>query len=78
MSDLFIVTCFGASSFIGVGLFCLLCKDFIWEIDLAIRKTQGASGERLKRDAGFDKTWDLIGLASIAFAVFLILYVMLI
>lgn len=71
MSNLFVVTCFVTSAFVGLSLLCFFGKDFLWRLDLASRKAAGFPEERLKRGPDFDMTYNLIGIASLSFAIFL-------
>jgi hypothetical protein len=58
-----------AFSFFGIGLLCIFGKDFIWEIDLRIRKAAKWPEDKLIRDAAFDRTFNFVGIYAIALGI---------
>lgn len=61
-----------AFSFFGIGLLSLFCRDFMWEIELRMRKLQGLPKEKLERDTRFEKTFDFVGIYVIVCGIILL------
>jgi hypothetical protein len=55
----------------GIGFLCIFNKDFMWGIELQIRKWQRLPEEKLRRDAAFDRTFDFVGMYIIALGILL-------